>query len=151
MHCCAHQYSLIGVQGPTNSCIAELIGGKEEMQEAVHLAFPSVPIEEDADPGHDALEEEDGEGPDEGQTDSLEVGDAPAVLFGPTAGAQQHSVTAVWFSNKGIVDMQTRMIASRSGINCLTVCGQCPFCISPWLLLFKFHGLPADCRKGAAM
>ena len=65
------------------------------MQEAVHLAFPSVPIEEDADPGHDALEEEDGEGPNEGQTDGLEVGDAPPVLFWSTAGAQQLSVTAV--------------------------------------------------------
>ena len=35
--------------------IANLKGGKEEVKEAVHLALPSVPIEEDADPCHNTL------------------------------------------------------------------------------------------------
>ena len=87
--CQAQKYSLVGIQWPTHICIAVLIGGKEEVQEAVHLAFPSVPIEEDADPGHDALEEEDGKCPDECQTDSLEIGDAPPVLLRAAAAIQQ--------------------------------------------------------------
>jgi hypothetical protein len=75
---------LVGILRSTVIRIAKLIGGKEEVQEAVHLAFPSVPIEEDADPGHNALKEEDGEGPHKCQTDSFQVGDAAPVFLGAT-------------------------------------------------------------------
>ena len=76
---------LVGILRFTFVCIAKLIRGKEEVQEAVHLAFPSVPVEEDADPGHDALEEEDGEGPDKCQADCFQVGNAAPVFLGATA------------------------------------------------------------------
>ncbi len=75
---------LVCVLRSTVICIAKLIRGKEEVQEAVHLAFPSVPIEEDTDPGHNALEEEDGEGPNKCQADCFQVGDAAPVLLGAT-------------------------------------------------------------------
>lgn len=75
---------LVGILRSTLICIAKLIRGKEEVQEAVHLAFPSVPIEEDADPGHHTLEEEDGEGPHKCQADCFQVGDAASVLLGTT-------------------------------------------------------------------
>lgn len=80
---------LVCILHPALICIAKLIGGKEEVQEAVHLALPSVPIEEDADPGHHALEEEDGEGPHKCQADSFQVGNAASVLLGTATMTKQ--------------------------------------------------------------
>jgi len=63
----------------------------------VHLAFPSVPIEEDADPGHNTLEEEDGEGPHKCQADCFQVGNAAPVFLGTTT-----------MTNSAILNSQSR-------------------------------------------
>ena len=47
--------SLVCIQGSTGVCTAKFKSGEEEVQKAVRLAFPSVAIEEDADPGHHTL------------------------------------------------------------------------------------------------
>ncbi len=57
---------LVSVLRPTRVRTAKFIGGEEEVQKAVHLAFPSVTVEEDADPGYHALKQKYGQGPDEG-------------------------------------------------------------------------------------
>ncbi len=83
---------LAGILRSTSIRVAKLICGEEEVQEAVHLAFPSVTVEEDADPGHHALEEEDGECPHKCQADCFQVGDAASVLLGTTTRVKQHNV-----------------------------------------------------------
>ena len=65
--------------------IAKLVCAKEIVQEAVHLALPLVPVEEDADPGNYALKQKYGQGPDEGQCDSLQVWNAAPVFLWATA------------------------------------------------------------------
>lgn len=70
----------VGILCPTRVDVAKLIGSKEVVQELVALALPAVSAEEDADPGNHALKEEDGQGPDECQGDSLEVRQAAAAL-----------------------------------------------------------------------
>ena len=92
------RHLLVCILRSTFICVAKLIGGKEEVQEAVHLALPSVPIEEDADPGHHALEEEDGEGPDKCQADSFQVGDTASVFLGTTT-----------MTNSAILNSQRRL------------------------------------------
>ena len=76
---------LISILGPARVGIAKLKGGKEEVQEAVHLALPSVPIEEDADPGNHTLKQKYGKGPEACQGDCFHIWDASPVLLGATA------------------------------------------------------------------
>ncbi len=93
---------LVGILRSTLICIAKLISGKEEVQEAVHLALPSVAIEEDADPSHNTLEEEDGERPHKCQADCFQVGDAASVFLGTTT-----------MTNSTILNSQSRRQSQR--------------------------------------
>lgn len=69
------------------------------MQEAVHLTLPSVAIVEDADPGNNALQEENGKGPDKGQRDGFQVG--PKELLGLLSAAVHKTWSSLLLWTKG--------------------------------------------------
>lgn len=96
------RHLLVSILRSTVIRIAKLICGKEEMQQAVHLAFPSVAVEEDANPGHNTLEEEDGQGPHKCQADSFQVGDAAPVFLGATT-----------TTNSTVLNTQSRSLNQR--------------------------------------